>query len=156
MVHPYILGMTRIGRDVAACRDAPRCIRFGDVGRRHGAGEGGGALAQEAPLGASLVGSPRQERALAAAAAGPRVPFPIAQRQPSPFVGLGDAVWSSADAERFSYERIKPRAAAATHALARGHPSGAPLTRLWALRALPVAGNSFVGGCATRCVARLR
>ena len=48
-------------------------------------GEGGGALAPKAPLGANLVGSPRQERALAAAAAGPREPFPIAQRQPSPF-----------------------------------------------------------------------
>ena len=108
MVHPYILGMTRIGRDVAACRDAPRCIRFGDVGRRHGAGEGGGALAQEAPLGASLVGSPRQERALAAAAAGPREPFPIAQRQPSPLGGMGDAVCSSADAELFSYWGLNP------------------------------------------------
>ena len=63
----------------------------------------GGALAQEAPLGANLVGSPRQERALAAAAAGQRVPFPIAQRQPSPFGVMGDAVCSSADAERFSY-----------------------------------------------------
>ena len=47
----------------------------------------GGALAQEAPLGANLVGSPRQERALAAAAAGQREHFPIAQRQPSPLGG---------------------------------------------------------------------
>ena len=66
------------------------------VGMHHGAsdsatlgvgmgGEGGGALAPKAPLGANHVGSPRQECALAAAAAGPREPFPIAQRQPSPF-----------------------------------------------------------------------
>ena len=66
-------------------------------------GEGGGALAPKAPLGANHVGSPRQERALAAAAAGPREPFPIAQRQPS---SLGVAVGSSADAEPFSYERF--------------------------------------------------
>ena len=71
-------------------------------------GEGGGALAPKAPLGANHVGSPRQERALAAAAAGPREPFPIAQRQPSPLGGMGDAVCSSAVAELFSYWGLNP------------------------------------------------
>ena len=47
----------------------------------------GRRVSAQSPLGASLVGSPRQERALAAAAAGPREPFPIAQRQPSPLGG---------------------------------------------------------------------
>ena len=63
----------------------------------------GRRVSAQSPLGASLVGSPRQERALAAAAAGPREPFPIAQRQPS---SLGVALGSSADAEPFSYERF--------------------------------------------------
>ena len=87
------------------------------VGMHHGASDsatlGGGMgrakgrrVSAQSPLGASLVGSPRQERALAAAAAGPREPFPIAQRQPSPLGGMGDAVCSSADAEPFSYERF--------------------------------------------------
>ena len=68
----------------------------------------GRRVSAQSPLGASLVGSPRQERALAAAAAGPREPFPIAQRQPSPLGGMGDAVCSSADAELFSYWGLNP------------------------------------------------
>ncbi len=47
----------------------------------------GRRVSAQSPLGASLVGSPRQERALAAAAAGQREHFPIAQRQPSPLGG---------------------------------------------------------------------
>ncbi len=82
----------------------------------------GRRVSAQSPLGASLVGSPRQERALAAAAAGPREPFPIAQRQPSPLGGMGDAVCSSADAELFSYERFYPRAAAANARSCPGPP----------------------------------
>ena len=48
------------------------------------------------------MGSPRQGRALAAAAAGQRVTHALAQRQPSPLGGTGVAVWGSADAEHFS------------------------------------------------------
>ena len=47
----------------------------------------------------------------------------------------GVAGRGSADAEQSLFSRYYPRAAAATRALARGYPSGTPLTRLWALRA---------------------
>ena len=47
----------------------------------------------------------------------------------------GVAGRGSADAEQSLFSRFYPRAAAATRALARGYPSGTPLTRLWALRA---------------------
>ncbi len=52
-----------------------------------------------------------------------------------PLGGTGVAVGGSADAEQSLFSRFYPRAAAATRALARGYPSGTPLTRLWALRA---------------------
>ncbi len=51
------------------------------------------------------MGSPRQGRALAAAAAGQRVTHALAQRQPSPLGGTGVAVWGSADAEQFFFSR---------------------------------------------------
>ena len=102
------------------------------VGMHHGAsdsaawgvmgGRRGRRVSARSPLGRYLMGSPRQGRALAAAAAGQRVTHALAQRQPSPLGGTGVAVWGSADAEQFFFRAIILRAAAPMGALARVYP----------------------------------
>ena len=69
------------------------------------------------------MGSPRQRRALAAAAAGQARTRALAQRQPSPLGGAGVAVWGSADAERFLFALISTGCGGYAR-LARGYQAG--------------------------------
>ncbi len=98
-------------------------------------GRGGRRVSARSPLGGATLWVARGKGARSRRSRGSGAAPALAQRQPSPLGGTGVTVWGSADAEHFSFSRFYPRAAAATRALARGYPSGTPLTRLWALRA---------------------
>ncbi len=88
------------------------------------------ARSAKSPLGGVPAWWPHSKARVAAAEWGRRGPKKNAQRQPSPTPRRPSRPWSSADAEPLREWRSYPRAAAATRALARVYPQGAPPKRL--------------------------
>ena len=105
------------------------------------------ARSAKSPLGGVPAWWPHSKARVAAAEWGRRGPKKIAQRQPSPPPRRPCRLRSSADAEPLREWRSYPRAAAATRALARVYPQGAPPKRLGGYARSSSPQSASPGGC---------